>query len=111
MYIIDELISHNFFVALMYKDELEKKALADEDIENVSCPEEGFHNESTEKNENDDDYISSHDKESILPEKIKFLRETIKHCRHFISMIAVPQWQLLSMEIVGVSILGLQMEQ
>ena len=93
---------------------MEKKALADEDIDMVPCPEEGFHRkegdgDSAEIDEGDDNPLSN--QESELPEKIKFLRETIKHCRHFISMVAVPQWQLLAMEIVGISILGLQMEQ
>jgi len=101
--------------ALLYKDEMEKKALADEDIDHIPCPEEGFHDEKFRENdseENDDDSLSKNDSpETEVPYKIKFLRETIKHCRHFISMVAVPQWQLLAMEIVGISIIGLKMEE
>ena len=105
----------SLFSALLYKDEMEKKALADEDIDHIPCPEEGFHDEKFRENdseENDDDRLSNNDSpETEVPEKIKFLRETIKHCRHFISMVAVPQWQLLAMEIVGISIIGLKMEE
>ena len=94
---------------------MEKKALADEDIDRIPCPEEGFHheNDSAEDSikENDDDYCLLSKNDSEVPDKIKFLRETIKHCRHFISMVAVPQWQLLAMEIVGISMIGLKMEE
>ena len=97
---------------------MEKKALADEDIDLIPCPEEGFHDEKFRENdsaeENDDDSLSKNDSpetEVAVPDKIKFLRETIKHCRHFISMVAVPQWQLLAMEIVGISMIGLKMEE
>ena len=51
------------------------------------------------------------EKPKIVPENVKFLRETIRHCRHFISMVANPQWQLLSMEIVSEAMLRIQLEQ
>ena len=105
----------SLFSALLYKDEMEKKALADEDIDRIPCPDEGFHHENNDSaedsiKENDDDCLLSKN-DSEVPDKIKFLRETIKHCRHFISMVAVPQWQLLAMEIVGISMIGLKMEE
>ena len=92
---------------------MEKKALADEEIERVNCPEDGFHKSESDIHE---DHASSSmeeedESQQSLPENIKFLRETIQHCRHFISMVARPHWQLLSMEIVGEAILQIQMQE
>ena len=77
-------------------------------MELPSCPEEGFHTEKEEENEG----LINDDKEvKIVPENVKFLRETIKHCRHFVSMVANPQWQILSMEIISEPMLRIQLEQ
>ena len=98
---------NSFFLALKYSDDLEEKVLHD-DMELPSCPEEGFHTEKEEENEG----LINDDKEvKIVPENVKFLRETIKHCRHFVSMVANPQWQILSMEIISEPMLRIQLEQ
>jgi Fe-S-cluster-containing dehydrogenase component len=97
---------------------LEKKALAAEEedcehFDNVKCPEEGFHGEKERRQDDDDEHNlgDGDDKQQETPERVKFLREAIKHCRHFISMVACPQWQLIAMEIVAKAILGLKMEK
>ena len=98
--------------ALKLSNELEKKALADEDIETKECPKDGYHK--AENDSNNEDHASMdemNEPETEIPENIKFLRETIQHCRHFISMIGRPHWQLLSMEIVGESMLQVQMQE
>ena len=95
------------FSALKYSDDLEEKVLHDEMELPASCPEEGFHKEKEDLAENDE----ADEEEKVVPENVKFLRETIKHCRHFISMVANPQWQLFSMEIVSEAMLRIQLEQ
>merc|ERR1712051_147177 len=98
--------------ALKLSNELEKKALADEDIEIEECPKEGYHKaENDSNNEGHQSRDQVHEPATEIPENIKFLRETIQHCRHFISMIGRPHWQLLSMEIVGESMLQVQMQE
>ncbi len=84
--------------------------MADESVEDLECPETGFHDDK-EKEEADTGEEISADETKIITERVKFLRETIRHCRHFISMVACPQWQLLSMEVVAASIVGLVLEQ
>jgi hypothetical protein len=42
---------------------------------------------------------------------ISFLRKTIEHSRHFISMVACPQWQLTALEIVANAVLIIKMDQ
>ena len=96
------------YLALKYNDELEAKVLADEDLEKIPCPEEGFHEQPQEDHEA---MAVQDEKEEIVPEEIKFLRNTIEHSRHFISMVGCPQWQLLAMEIVGEAILLIEMQQ
>lgn len=97
--------------ALKYSQELEKRALADDD-DNIEekCPEDGFHSEPCLGEDQEKDQEMDEVEENI-PENVKFLRETIQHCRHFISMVACPQWQLLSMQIVAESILHIKMQQ
>ena len=98
---------HNLvFSALQHADDLERKVLDDEEIL-APCPEEGFHTDEKEEMAN----YNEDEKPKIVPENVKFLRETIRHCRHFISMVANPQWQLLSMEIVSEAMLRIQLEQ
>ena len=97
------------FSALKYSDDLEEKVLHDEMELPASCPEEGFHKEKEDLAENDE--AAEEDSVKVVPENVKFLRETIKHCRHFISMVANPQWQLFSMEIVSEAMLRIQLEQ
>ena len=77
-------------------------------MELPSCPEEGFH---TEKEEENEGLMNDEEEVKIVPENVKFLRETIKHCRHFVSMVANPQWQILSMEIISEAMLRIQLEQ
>ena len=79
------------------------------DSDDVTCPQEGFHEPSSD--ENCDDAVPDENDETIVPERVKFLRDTIEHCRHFISMVARPKWQLLSMQIVAEAILQLEMQQ
>ncbi len=88
--------------------------MADEDVEDgaeaVHCPEDGFHHNDKDGN-HDSTAFGDEAEKAPQTERVKFLRETIRHCRHFISMVACPQWQILSMEIVAASIVGLSLEQ
>ena len=80
---------------LMASDELENSFLEDT-MEQSPCPEMGFHNEERKES------LSSETEDEtpkIVSDKIKFLRQTVEHTRHFISMVACPQWQLLSLGI------------
>ena len=95
--------------ALKYSRELEEKALADEDLEQVKCPSEGFHDQ--EKADQEELSEEDDEKKPDIPEYVKFLKETIQHCRHFISFVGCPQWQLLAMQIVGEAILKIKMQQ
>ena len=74
-------------------DYLEQKFM-EEGTEESHCPNTGFHNEEIEENVS---YETESETTKVVPDKIKFLRQTVEHTRHFISMVACPQWQLLSL--------------
>ena len=46
-----------------------------------------------------------------VPDPIKFLQKTVEHTRHFVSMVACPQWQLTALEIVANAVLIIKMDQ
>lgn len=106
------LLCPPFVAALKYSQELEKRALADDDNMILEqCPEDGFHSQISKEDQEDLNDDATEDLQNDVPEYVKFLRQTIQHCRHFISMVACPQWQLLSMQIVAESILHIKMQQ
>ena len=37
----------------------------------------------------------------IVPDRVVFLRRTIEHTRHFVSMVNRPQWQLISLQVIA----------
>ena len=75
-------------------DAIERKFL--EDKMNDHCPETGFHGDEEDKHE-EASYETENEEKKVASDKIKFLRQTIEHTRHFISMVGCPQWQLLSL--------------
>ena len=81
---------------LRSSDEIEKKYL-EEDMEESHCPESGFHSEEYDQSAS---YDAEDEPIKVVSDKIKFLRQTVEHTRHFISMVACPQWQILSLGMV-----------
>lgn len=77
---------------LMSSDEIQKKFLED-DMDEIHCPETGFHTDIQDENVS---YDTENEEIKVVSDKTKFLRKTIQHSRHFISMVNCPQWQLLS---------------
>lgn len=80
--------------------------LLDSDIQETdeeTCPPEGFH----KKAEADqDDPMDDDDPKEPKPisDQVKFLEKSIEHCRHFISMVGCPQWQITALEIVSTAV-------
>ena len=78
---------------MVKSDELERNFL--EEKMEYHCPETGFH-------QDDGDTLddASYDNDEVkkgTSDKIKFLKQTVEHTRHFISMVGRPQWQILSL--------------
>ena len=83
-----------------------------EELDRMSCPEDGFHAEKKQEHEDDNPFQEEdNDTQKLVPLKIKFLRNTINHTRHFISMIERPQWQLIALEIVASSMILIQSDR
>ena len=88
---------------LIRSDEVDKE---DVDEEIVNVPQEGFHGQETEAQAEEET-----EEERPVPERIKLLKNTIIHTRHFISMVNRPQWQLLSLDIVANAIFLVKLEK
>ena len=76
------------------------------------CPEGGFHStEDTNPYETAEDHFDEEDEPKVVSQKVTFLRNTILHTRHFISMVESPQWQLISLQIVATAISLIQIDR
>jgi hypothetical protein len=80
---------------LQASDEIEQKYLEDQ-MEESHCPDSGFHSDIKDETAS---YEEDNATIKVVSDKIKFLRQTVEHTRHFISMVACPQWQILSLGI------------
>ena len=71
------------------------------------CPPEGFHKQDQEGSA----MAYGEDDPKVIPDRIQFLRRVLEHVRHFISMVACPQWQLASLSIVADAVQIIQLEK
>lgn len=96
---------------LVRSDEIDRRIMDDEEISVEECPSEGFHDtiKVEERGMKEDEEEES--SRGVVSERVKFLRQTVEHTRHFVSMVACPQWQLLAMEIVANALIVIQMEK
>ena len=78
---------------LLKSDDIERQFLEEKMDEH--CPETGFHRD--EDKMDDASYDTDTENNKVTTDKIKFLKQTVEHTRHFISMVGCPQWQILSL--------------
>ena len=75
------------------------------------CPEQGFHGEEQELEDDEDLQQSSADSQLPPPAHVVRLRDAISHTRHLVSMSKRPRWQVIAMDVVATCSAQLAMDK